>query len=355
MTRLIASAILLLFAFQSLGQSRKFYYLCIGSGHYKQRASQFFDKDFTPLDELPAAVSSATVMQEVCEKYLHATGKTILSTEDNRIKKTQVFNAIAELDKQIQKDKAVNPCIIFYYCGHGVSENAAWSQIMVMGDFSVSGKRKLTLDENQREFVGNTLVLDEVIEKFEEKKYRYVVLLDCCRTDVSETDVFKMIYDMVSMKTDRATARSFASADSDEEDIDDIQEALKEYNQTMHDELKGWKKTNEYHQADAVVYSSPANKITLPVAAPNPQYLKLDRLATIKSSEIVEAQKVGPICRRTITAFDQFYKSTRPTLTVGEFVKKLVSPALDPGIIIPTTHSTDEDEATADHVVLIRK
>jgi hypothetical protein len=130
--RIVAFFFVLLFTGGAcLAQSRfDIYYICIGSGIYKNNpnpASMHWEN-------IPDAERSANVMASALSQYGNAKGVTLVSNKNQLFSKIVFENALNQIWDQMLKDKPVNPLLVIYYCGHGFSENLINTQVLLGGD-----------------------------------------------------------------------------------------------------------------------------------------------------------------------------------------------------------------------------
>lgn len=266
-------------------KANNFYYLAIGSGIYNQNV---IDSTSVPFENLPEANYSAEIMQKFFEKTLEAKGILYTSTEEHLVTKNIIFSLIDSLVDIIKKDKCKNPYIIFYYCGHGVSENLAWNQFLVPGNFIENSNRK-----DFDSLIQDLIYLGDINDYFIKKKYKYMVMIDCCRKENYDTsfsgDRMKMFFTQQNVETLKSVVGAL-------------------------------KFMNEYHQSNPVVFSIKPGYYAPLVPFPNLSNFVLD------FSNVTD---IGPLCRRTLMIFDKFLQGNTTNLTVQGFINQIIKIELD--------------------------
>lgn len=224
MYKLFTSLLLLLCSFSTVAQQKfQVYYMVVASTHYEQDSKKFKEKNFVPYDDLPEATFSAIIMTKVFQQYGNGKGITLLSSEKNKMTKRMILNGLDSLKKKITADRPANPLIIFYYCGHGISENMAWNQFLIPGSYTwVAGAQPFD------QLTNNLIFLGDITDRLSSIKCRYMVLLDCCRKEEKDYSL------------PEARMRYFFG-EKNVETFKTVAAVLKIQ--------------NEYHQADPVVFS----------------------------------------------------------------------------------------------------
>jgi hypothetical protein len=348
------SLFITILSFCALGSAKAkspytFYYLTIGCENYERDESKFYDQDFIPFDELPQASTSARTMETLLKQSLKAKGFNLSSTEQNLITKTRIFSSLAKLDAQIKNDKAAKPFIIFYYCGHGTSDNLAMSQILIPGDFTISEKEQKS---NQKDRVNvlkqHIILLRDISDYFEKRKYSYMLLVDCCRQTMGK-DVRKIFLTVANEQYDKVLANEdwineMKKAGASDEDFKGLKA---NFDTSMKDMLKQFNTINEYHQSNAVVFATTPGKEAEPVHFPHNNIIKL----VDRDNE----EDIGPVCRRTILAFEKFYNSKNLTYTIRDFVNDLKDIKLDKESVPSISGYEEETEEHDQEFIFLSK
>jgi len=313
MKRLLAIALLWVAGVCRAQPVYQYYYLSVGSGNYEHRPEKFAEPGFLPFDELPEAILSARLMQGLLEKGAKAKGELVLSAEHSFITKQRLLAGLNRLDQRIRADHAVHPFIVFYYCGHGISENMGWNQFFIPGNYTRTPGNK------SFEELNNSLIfLGDITDFFLKKKYEYMVLVDCCRKEGKDS----------SLPEKRL---SYFFSQQNVETFKTVVAALKYL--------------NEYHQANPVVFAISPGSVVPTVAVPEQSF--------IPDSKAI-ADEVGPLCRRSLLVYQRFSRGAKKEMTVHDFVAMATGKSLDGGSPAPV--SFYEDQAPhASGLVIFRK
>lgn len=352
------------------------YYLSIGSGHYEDRKEYFDDNTFKASGNVYCSITSASIMKELFSKCFNAKGFSLISEEENKITREQIFATLDKLDGLIIKDAAKKPFVLVYYSGHGFGDDIAGSQLFVMGNFSSSFGKNLSLKEGQDWLMKKVVSLLEITQRFDSLKYDYMILIDCCRQGLKPGESKSSILNKWKMNLDSSVVKKFKypvnrEPENEDEEEDDLEEeedykTKEEYDSVMYEKVKirynymmadmfsEFQRENEYHQHNPVVFASPPGQEIGPVPIPAIS-LQLPYIKKTNSFILEDAKMVGPVCRRSLLVINEFQKSRRIKLTVDNFVKRLMSRELDKIPFLPVTHYVDDDKIHADKTVLIIK
>jgi hypothetical protein len=275
-----------------------FYYVSIGSSDYEQEVK---DSLFIPFENLPEASYSAITMQGVLEKNFNAKGIQYNSTNQSKVNKKLIFSLLDRVTKMIKKDNHKNPFLIFYYCGHGISENLAWNQFLIPGDYQGDSTRT-----DFDSMIKDLIFLGEINEYLISKKYKFLMLVDCCRKENHDTSFpeKRMQYFFTEQNVETLKTLVFAL-----------------------------KYLNEFHQQNPVVFSIKPGDLAPVVPYPELQHIEY------KPNVVTP---IGPLCRRSLILFDS-YLGTKSTLTLDKFIKLLTSNELDKETPLPVCNFEDEN------------
>jgi hypothetical protein len=250
------------------------YYLSVGSAHYLEDFTRF-EEGFAGFEMEPSANRSAQLMGQLFDSF-GGRGQKLLSTSTSYITRQKVLAAIQKMIRTAQQEKKKNPLLIFYFCGHGLSEGFGWNMFMMPGDFRYNPAR---LDAVQ--LAEKSLYAGDVYDALEKAKIPFMMLLDCCYEGDEE----------------KVRVQDFA-----------YQESLRQVAQLSKDAMGIVRNMNEYHEPNPVVFSTPPG--TLAEVVPHP-------------TEGV-GKSIGPLCRRTLVSLQR-----KATPTLAEYVTLLRAPALD--------------------------
>lgn len=163
----------------SSAQEFDVFYLSIGSSHYKK---ENIPEGYESFDDVNGARRSARYVHEMFSLKGNGKGSMLRSQAGKPLTKTMMIKEVQSMIKLAKKSKAKNPLLVFYYCGHGVSEGIAWNQFLVPGDFVRKPKNlssdplALDLDELSNEL----LYVGEVTDLLSESGFQYMCLIDAC-------------------------------------------------------------------------------------------------------------------------------------------------------------------------------
>lgn len=249
----------LLYCFSSIAiytaQEFDVFYLAVGNAHYENRVEKF-KENYSPFCPVGGARRSARYVGELLERRANAKGLILRSEGNNLLSKENILNAVIELIKTVNHSDAENPLIVFYYCGHGVSEGIAWSQFLVPGDFT---EKPIDLSTNplaiELDILSEKLIyLGEITDLFEDSSIPYFCLIDACyETQIEDFSTLDKWFNPSTV------------------------ELFKETSEVL-------RFMNEYHQSKPVIFA------TQPGAS----------VKTVTDPNLPEGVKIGPLCRRLI-------------------------------------------------------
>jgi len=154
----------------SFSQDRDIYFLSVG-------VSENVNSKFDAKGANYSAREMAKLFQENGAKY----GISLVSREGKIVTKSDIFLNINKL-LEAAKNTGKNPFIIYYFCGHGISENFGFNHFSVPGDFTGTSKN---LIENN--FTDDLVYTAEIFDAFDQSDFDFMMLLDnCYKQDDSE-------------------------------------------------------------------------------------------------------------------------------------------------------------------------
>lgn len=266
----------LLLSISGFAQDFDVFYLCIGNAYYIWDSTKVYEGCKT-LEEIGGARKSAGYVGEILTRLADAEGIILKSEKKKLLGKPDMLKALDEVIKMAKKSKSKNPLVVFYYCGHGVSEGIAWNQFLTPGDFKGTPK---DLDENSLaidldELSEELLYLGEITDKISENELPYMCLIDACYEGVPE---------------------KFSSLDF---------WLTPEATQNFKDVSKILRFMNEYHTGNPVVFAT------------KPGTTVETRRDPLKP----EAASIGSICRRIILIENKL--NTDENISLQKFIKIL--------------------------------
>lgn len=296
-TILLIVAFLLLEIMDCFAQPRfNVYYISIGSMFYKNNPGA------TSWDDLPEAGTSATIMASCLSRYAGGKGLTFISKKNELFSKDILNDALKQLWNTILQERPVNPLLVVYYCGHGISDTLVGSQYLPSGDCSTLQKT-----ETFQEMCRKNVFIPEITKMLSDLSLaergrmvipRYLFLLDCCRHDTSDPNMR-----IVTDTSDRTSITKYKNPD---------------------------------RTAELVVYSTMDRKegpvMPLPVLQ-NP----------IVSGK--DTSGIGPLCRKTLILLDKRIGTNASGIDLESYVTELLDPSLDQPSGIPSTpYTTGRDD-----------
>ena len=253
------------------------YYISIGSQNYEEDFSTY-ETGFSGFVNLKAAKTSAQFISKIFDSSGATYGETILSTKESLITKQRVLKSVNNVLKKIWLDKKKNPLLIFYFCGHGISEGFGWNLFLIPGDFIINpaASDALKMDKHS---ISLTTLWDAIHET--NKQLPFVILADCC---YEGNDRRQEIEELQKMDNSIAEAMKLAG---------NVSAIIRNM--------------NEFREESAVVFAAPPG--TQARTVPHP-FLKIET-------------EIGPLCRRTLLAF------CKPTITWREWIDFLAERVAD--------------------------
>jgi hypothetical protein len=238
-------------AFATRAQEFDVFYLSVGSAHYQKEG---IPDGYESFDDINGARRSSRYIHELFSKKSSGKGSMLRSEAGKPLTKSMILQEIRTIIKLARKSKAKNPLLLFYYCGHGVSEGIAWNQFLVPGDFIKKPKNLSTdpLALNLTELGSELLYLGEVTDLLSESGIQYMCLIDACYEGKEEN--FSVLENYMS---------PIAA-----QNIKDIARVLRF--------------TNEYHSNNPVVFATAPGTMTK---------VTVDPL-------FPEGTSIGPLCRK---------------------------------------------------------
>lgn len=256
------------------------FYLSIGSAHYKQEG---IPEGYEKFDDVNGARRSARYVHEFLTKKANGKGTMLRSEAGNLLSKAMILKGVQNMIKSAKKSKAKNPLLLFYFCGHGISEGIAWNQFLVPGNFTKKPKNlsndplALDLDELKHDL----LYLRDVTDLLAESGIQYMCLIDACYEGKEER--FSVLENYLSP----TAAQNFK----------DVAAILKFF--------------NEYHTENPVVFATAPGKTTK---------VTVDPL-------FPEGTSIGPLCRKLMLVGKKL--DTLQTLSMKKVVTLLSEPKFD--------------------------
>jgi len=155
------------------------FYLSIGSAHYEKKN---IPEGYESFDDVNGARRSARYVHELFSKKANGKGSMLRSETDKPLTKTMIIQGIESMIKLAKKSKSKNPLLVFYYCGHGISEGIGWNQFLVPGDFNKKPKNlssdPLALDLEK--LSNELLYVGEITDLLSKSEFQYMCLIDAC-------------------------------------------------------------------------------------------------------------------------------------------------------------------------------
>ena len=173
--KIILFAVFLLFQSRiTFADSFDIFYLCVGSSYYEKDVNKY-EEGFKGFPNAKGANRSARQMAELFDLIGAKDGINLVSTKKSFITKEKVFKGIDDIVQIVKKSKTKNPLIVFYFCGHGVSEGFGWNLFLMPGDFTHN------IQANDIEDLSEDAIHAlEVYDKLQATGLRYITLFDCC-------------------------------------------------------------------------------------------------------------------------------------------------------------------------------
>lgn len=175
--------IILIFPYLAIGalkaQEFDVFYLSVGSAHYDKKN---IPKDYEAFDDVNGARRSARYVHELFSQKANGHGVMIRSQAGDPMTKSKIIQKVESMIISAKESKSRHPLLVFYYCGHGVSEGIAWNQFLVPGDFKKKPKNLSTdpLAIDLDELSDELLYLGEVTDLLSNSGFPYMCLIDAC-------------------------------------------------------------------------------------------------------------------------------------------------------------------------------
>ena len=165
----------------AIAQDFNVFCLSVGSADYIQDRSKF-DDGYEPFSEVNGARRSARYMFELCQSKANVNGEILRSEPGRYITKTNVLDALDRVIAMAKKSVGNNPLIVFYFCGHGVSEGIAWNQFLVPGNFTgkLKNNSSETFNKPVIDLADELIYVGEITDKIDNSGIPYVCLIDAC-------------------------------------------------------------------------------------------------------------------------------------------------------------------------------
>lgn len=258
------------------------FYLSVGSADYIQEAEKL-EAGSKPFSNVTGARKSARYVEEFFRDKAGGKGILMRSSPGKLITRNAVLDSLDKVIRLAKKSKSKNPLIVFYYCGHGISEGIAWLQFLVPGDFTKKPQDLATSSTAvDIEKMGQHLLnLAEVTDKLQQSGLSYMCLLDAC----------------YEAKEEKFTGMDYFLGETGSQNIKDIAALLRFM--------------NEYHGEHPVVFAAKPGTTVQTVEDP-----------------LEDGTYIGPLCRRLMLVKKK-NEGAAPTLSLEEFVETLKSESLD--------------------------
>ncbi|MBI0401134.1 caspase family protein [Cyclobacterium marinum] len=144
-------------------QDRDVYFLSVG-----------ISKSVNPTNKIGGANYSAREMAKLFQENGAKYGISLVSREGEIVTKSDIFLNINKL-LEAAKNTGNEPFIIYYFCGHGISENFGYSHFSVPGDFTGTSKNII-----ENDFTDELVSTAEIFDAFDVSGYDFMMLLDNC-------------------------------------------------------------------------------------------------------------------------------------------------------------------------------
>jgi Caspase domain len=263
------------------------FYLVVGSSYYETDGSPH------GFNNLGGANKSAKTVADYLDQAGAVTGITLVSDRDKFVTRGDVLKALSDLLVKVKRSKPKNPLVVFYFCGHGVSEGVGWNHFSIPGNFVVPKG-----DIDIQTLMKSAVYAGEISDVIEVEKLAGLLLLDTCYEG------------KLAELPEAVISRQLA------ENLTDIFKVLRHI--------------NEFRGPTLAVFSTAPG--TLALMVPDP----LDPESSLS---------VGPLARRVMLSFDQAFRS-KSALTVGQFLRKMSSATFDPETRSVVTLSVPAQSAT---------
>lgn len=161
-------------------ENKSMFYLIVANEHYSIDFEKF-QEGFTGLTNLEEAASSAVYMENIFRQWGAKKGVVLKSSEQRKISTKDIFDSLNQLLKAIKISKVANPCVLFYYAGHGFSSKKLEALYLPNGDFT-RNKDSLSMEDWENY---STVALD-LHEKLQAAKLPHFMFFDCCYSGTQE-------------------------------------------------------------------------------------------------------------------------------------------------------------------------
>lgn len=155
------------------------FYVAVGSAEYRS-APAGGREEAAVFPNLDGADHSAKRVAGILNQLGAAEGITLVSDINRFVTRADVLSAAEEIARRAAKassSASKKPLVIFYFCGHGVSEGIGWNHFSVPGDFA--GQTKVAGVESLEAAL---VYAGTVADIFDKQKLPYLLLLDTCYT-----------------------------------------------------------------------------------------------------------------------------------------------------------------------------
>lgn len=256
------------------GKSSQLYFVTVGSSHYA-----------TPPDSashgLPRIYGANKSAKSVAERLLAGGaryGILLTSSEEHLVSTKDVFNAIAQVEKKIKASGSKNPILFFYFSGHGISEGIGWSLFAVPGTFLYPG----TLSGQDVEAIStSTIYAAKLVDQLEKSGVQYIAVFDTCY-EGNESEFESAVLSGPAIDSLKAVANVLRFM-------------------------------NEFRQSNAVLFSATPGTV----------------VRTVEDPVSHGSTPIAPLARRIMILLDRVATASN-VLHVGEFIREMSSPTLDP-------------------------
>jgi len=155
------------------------FHLAIGSAHYEQIN---IVEGHEPFDDINGARRSARYVHELFTQNANGQGGMLRSEAGKPLTKSQILQELNKLIEMAKTSGVNNPLLLFYYCGHGISEGIAWNQFLVPGDFNKKPNNLSTdpLALDLEILRSELLYVGEVTDLLTDSGFPYMCLIDAC-------------------------------------------------------------------------------------------------------------------------------------------------------------------------------
>ena len=246
------------------------YYLSVGNSHYAS------DQKSGGFKHLEGSNKSAKRVAEYFDRAGAAGGITLVSGSSKIVTKKDVLSALAELLSTIKRAKPRKPLLVFYFCGHGLSEGFGWNHFSIPGDFFVT-PAKINVDTLSEAGIYSGDISDAAATN----GLACMLLLDSCY----EGDDMNL--------TDRVLSEQLA------QNVRDVSQVIRYM--------------NEFHGPAIAVFSTKPGTVVKMVADP---------------VDLESQLAIGPLARRLLLSFGKAFQS-KSQLPISQFLQHMSSKTFD--------------------------